>query len=532
MNRDSWQLYKESARGRKCIATFNPEPEDLAEAVREVITFSHKHDARPFTEEEMEYAIDRYALISNNFLERELASSLEDKESFVRLMEDFDLLSEKIGDDGRVVMTDDGRAVYDEGNCIVKKTDYRRKSFCIPALSLFLYYNYVTFKPILFQSRFDIIQTHCEKLGIEMPQMPRTSDYKAYFGYYFDICDSWCDFQEEYGLSDAELCACIYDYAATLVDDAPEGELPRPTNVWLTGASGGDFEILDSFGTDGGASGSVWACSEKTLRGDVVIVYCTSPRSYIHSVCRSRCGGIFNPFDYYHCRTEICDAVRIPPVTFKDLKADGYFATVPIVRKNLQGVNGVQLTPEDYAQLLRLIEQKGGDTAALPRLFDGSAVDFGEISLERDVEENILIPILLRLGYTEDDWTRQLSLKAGRAEKAIPDFAFFPFGERHHEHAPMVIEAKLDMSSARERHKAYDQARSYAGMLHAPLMGICDKERLVLYAATRSGGFDEKNPAFEAQWAAVFVDELVGAKLQQLIGREAVGSMARRMKQQ
>ena len=39
--------------------------------------------------------------------------------------------------------------------------------------------------------------------------------------------------------------------------------------------------------------------------------------------------------------------------------------------------------------------------------------------------------MLKRLGYTESDWTRQLSQKAGRKEKAIPDFVFFPKGEKH-----------------------------------------------------------------------------------------------------
>ena len=157
----------------------------------------------------------------------------------------------------------------------------------------------------------------------------------------------------------------------------------------------------------------------------MVIVYCTSPRSYLHSIWRAASTGIFNPFDYYHCRTTIRDGVRLPEISFSDLKDDPYFSQLPIVRRNLQGVNGIELSAKDYSELLKLAERKGGNATDYPPLFIGGAVDFGEIKLERDVEENILIPILKRIGYKDSDWTRQLQLKAGRKEKAIPDFVFF-----------------------------------------------------------------------------------------------------------
>ena len=67
-------------------------------------------------------------------------------------------------------------------------------------------------------------------------------------------------------------------------------------------------------------------------------MYCTTPRSYIHSVWRSNSGGIYNPFDYYHCRTTVCDGVITPHITNKDLKSDSYMSQLPIVKKNLQGI--------------------------------------------------------------------------------------------------------------------------------------------------------------------------------------------------
>lgn len=147
-----------------------------------------------------------------------------------------------------------------------------------------------------------------------MPEIPRTNDYKAYLTYYFDICSAWNEFQKDNELTDAELCACIYDYASMLQENSEKADLPKPTNVWLTGASGkGDFAFLDSLGKNAGENGeSIWACNERTRRGDIVVLYCTSPRSYIHSIWRSNSGGIFNPFDYYHCRTTVCDGILTP----------------------------------------------------------------------------------------------------------------------------------------------------------------------------------------------------------------------------
>ena len=130
--------------------------------------------------------------------------------------------------------------------------------------------------------------------------------------------------------------------------------------------------------------------------------------------------------------------------------------------------------------------------------------------------------MLKKLGYSEDDWTRQLSRKVGRKEKAIPDFAFFPQGDKHFEKAPMVIEAKLDMAPIREFQKAFSQGLSYADLLHSTIMGICDKERLILYKADKQGIFDRNNPIFEEHWAAIYADALIGARLNKLIGKEVI----------
>ena len=515
MNKNFWELYKKAPDYQKVIDLFNPDVEDQFEGCKDILELaSKKWGGQPFDTSFW----GTYEIIFCNLIKDELLPKGEEswtREKFAHFVEEYELRDFSVSDDGIINLFSEDEALK------LPKNKYRAKASLMEPFSLWLYYQYDFFKPMLLPHRFDIIQRNCDVLGIDIPEVPNSNNYKAYLMYYYDICEVWNKFQEENGLTDAEFCACLYDFATMYSEETNKEELPTPTNVWLTGASGGDFEFLDS---KEGDFESVWACNERTRRGDIVVIYCKSPRSYIHSIWRAKSGGIFNPFDYYHCRTTVCDGTIIPPISFNELKADNYFSQVPIVRKNLQGINGVSLTAEDYAQLQRLIIEKGGNANLLPQLFDSNGYKFEGIGngKEKDVEEKILIPALEKLGYKESDWKRQLKLKKGRKESEIPDFVFFPRGDKHFVKAPFIIEAKLDMSSVVERRKAFNQCRSYAQSLHSVYMGICDKERIIIYKADEGGNYNYSNPIFEKSWAAIFGDNTIGADLKKIIGRENV----------
>ena len=520
MNKQLFELYRNSERGKQVINLFS---------------IKEDTDIRGFIDALIEYAkiwgcdipidmVHNYIpIFCDNAYARGLWAGELTRESWVDFVKQYDLIIPDYEKDGSVSFSDDPMAK------LIRQGDYRNKASVIPFQSLFLYcYESGFFKPILLPLRHDVFLHNCEALGLELPPVSSSTKHQDHCIYYFDLCAAIADFQDENELTDEETCAAIYDFATMFDGDRKQSqELPSPTNVWLTGASGDDFKYLDTLGNDESAINptNIWACNERTRRGDIVVIYARNPRSYIHSVWRADTAGMFNPFDYYHCRTHVRDGVKVPPITYNDLKTDSYFSQIPIVRKNLQGVNGWELTAKDYSELLRMIEERGGDTSALPHLFDGSAVDFGTIQNEHDVEENILIPALRKLGYTEADWTRQLSLKAGRKEKAIPDFVFFANGEHHFEHAPMVIEAKHDMSSMTEMQNAFRQGLSYARMLRASIMAICDEERIIVYHIDINGSSDLNNPVYENHWAKIFSDETEGAKLKQIIGREIVYSL-------
>ena len=106
-----------------------------------------------------------------------------------------------------------------------------------------------------------------------------------YLLYYYDICSVISDFQIENDLSDAEVCACLYDYSTLLQEEVKhKSDLPSATNIWLTGASGKrDFDILDRLGDEDDEN--IWACNERTKRGVLrYVVYCRAAQCLLPGV--------------------------------------------------------------------------------------------------------------------------------------------------------------------------------------------------------------------------------------------------------
>ncbi len=303
-----------------------------------------------------------------------------------------------------------------------------------------------------------------------------------------------------------------------LEETSKQVEMPEPTNIWLTGGSKDDYKVFLENPIKG--ENSAWTCNENAKHGDIIVMYVLSPYSCIQSIWRAEIDGIYTPFNFYNSRTRVTNGILIPQITLNELKADEYFSKLPITRKNFQGVNGVQFSATDYKELQRLLKTKGFDTSCLPQLYKPNLEFEGSLKIEKDVEEKLLIPLLEKLGFTENDWSRQLSQKAGRNEKAIPDFVFLPKGELHFQNAPMIIEAKFDMNSTIERTKSYNQALSYARMMKSSIFGICDKDRLIIYKE-HNGFFDRFKPTFEKHWQNIN-DEEIFRQLKLLIGKNAL----------
>lgn len=491
MNRNHWELYKESKAGQKTIAAFTFSFTENNEVI---------HDG-------LQYIFDLTCSKQNS-----IPLKIKGVNEHYKMLHDADL--QHLFEDDIVT-----REEYEDFlDIFFAPNDYRYAAAYMDMLSIALMYFHPFFIPMLMPLEFYKFQSACNILNIDLPPIPHTNDYRKYLLYYYDICHALNSFASDYDLSREELCACVYDYAINYLNEKEEQtlELPAPTNIWLVGADKLDIRAIEK----DGLTKSIWQCNEQTRRGDIIVMYARTPYSCIHSIWRASSGGIFNPFDYFHCRTTVQDMIKVPAITIAELKAHPYFSQLPIVRKNLQGVNGVELSIQDYHELLLWFESKGCDISTLPKVLDITDYNMPVTYVEKDVEEQILVPFLEKIGYCKDDYVRQLMQKFGRGEKAIPDFVFFPKEKEKHLHiAPFIIEAKYDFMSAHQRQKDYAQALSYAIGLHAPIFGLCDKERLIIYK-TNNSNFN--SPIFENHWAVINTNPEVFQQIKKLIGKETI----------
>jgi hypothetical protein len=513
MNRQLWDMYKSSDRGHEMINLFSFYSD------KDIEMFEHKLESL-FNRFSKETDIDNFFnwiyLTNVNIMNKKVGIQENEnvKDFYLRFIEIFDICIFDEDENGNLNKSLNPR------NLVIHKQEYRKICAIINSISINMYLMYPQFFfPILNNERFDILVRNCDTLEIDLPNIPSRYDKKSLVMYYYDICESLNTFSKEYDLSAEELSSCVYDFATMLQNDSEIKKiLPEPTNVWFTGASNSDYK--STFQNLTPETVKSWACNEATKKGDIIVIYCLSPQSYIHSIWRANSDGVVNPFSYYYSRATVTNPIKIPQITYAELKNDQYWSNVPIVRKNLQGINGIQLTVKDYNELLRLISSKGFNTSLLPKLYSPDIEIYDNLILEKDVEEKLLIPLLLELGYTNEDWKRQLSQKAGRGLKAIPDFVFFPKGEKHFQNAPFVLEVKFHMNSSNERMNAFNQVLSYCKMMSAELLGLCDKERLFVYRR-KNGVFDRFNPIFEKHWGNIKNPETF-AELKRIIGKDTV----------
>lgn len=411
-------------------------------------------------------------------------------------------------------------------------TDRELPAF-VPYMSLFLYYDFIEspYYPILFNWKYNNFTDACKLIGVEVIEdLPLQKDIADRINLYILLCDNLDAYREKNNITKAELCSLLYGYAPKYFDSIKTEEselLASPTRIWFAGASKGDYDQLTTIGT------GIWQCNPLTQRGDIVVMYALSPHSHIHSVWRAVQDATFNPFDIYCDRIEVGHIVEVPHISSKELKEDSFTKEIPIIRKNLQGLKGVELTIDQYKYLQKMFKAKDSsfDISVLPQI-ERAELDLNKpLAIEKDVEENLLIPLLEKLGYSSvrgEDWDRQLAVKLGRNEKYIPDFVFFPREISSHQiNAPFIIEAKYDFKNARQLKKDFDQGVSYAHPLRSKLMGICDKEQIRIYRADADGMFfEDTSIVFHDFWGNISADAEVFNRLKKLIGRDVIAKMA------
>lgn len=363
------------------------------------------------------------------------------------------------------------------------------------------------FIPYYFKYNFNVLEKIAQEFDIELIPIPAKKNYEDRLYYYGAICASLLSFREKYDLSPYELCAFLYDFAPKYIggtDSYIIKNLPEPKGAFFIGGSKDDALTLSNQNTV-----RLWQCNPDTLAGDMIVMYLRSPISAVDSVWRSVSIGFNDPFFYYYRCTYIANPQKINQITQKQLKEDKILKNLPIVRKNMQGINGVELKPSEYNHLMDLSKSN-----AKRLYFDITDNDL-EFTNEKDVENKLIKPLISKLDYTDKEYIQQLYIEIGNHNHAlIPDFVLLPNAIRGHESAFAIIEAKHKISSQNELNEVKIQSRSYAVQLKAKYSVIASKDRIWVYAEND----DFTDEIYTASWTELNNADTFSA-LFKLIGR-------------
>lgn len=325
------------------------------------------------------------------------------------------------------------------------------------------------FVPYCFQYNYNILEKIAHEFDILLPPVPVKKDYLGRIKYYLDICKALYEFREANGLSPYELCAFLYDFAPKYIGGTESyiiSDLPDPKGIFFIG---GDKD--DEFLSDNVDIITPWQCNPDVKAGDLVVMYLRTPISSIDSIWRSVSVGFNDPFFFYYRCTYIAKPEKVKRIPLKKLQTDKVFKRLPIVRKNMQGINGVELMPSVYNHILDVSKSE------LSRLDFGFEERGDDFQREKDVEDKLIKPLLKQLGYTEDEYLQQLYIRVGNHNFAlIPDFVIHPVVSFGHQSADFLIEAKLTIPSNKELEVVKGQARGYAKLLSAKFSVLISKE--------------------------------------------------------
>lgn len=363
------------------------------------------------------------------------------------------------------------------------------------------------FVPYYFQHNYNVLQFIADEFEIELPHVPAKKDYKGRFYFYGEISCTLLNFAKQNELSIYELYAFMYDFAPHYIggtDSYVVKDLPSPRSAFFIGA-----DSSDQFLADNKSEIVSWQCNPDTRVGDMIVMYMRTPISAVESIWRACSVGFIDPFFYYYRCVYISQPVKVSPFSLEEMRKDKVFKALPIVRKNMQGVNGIELYPSVYNHLLDKMK------ANAPRLeFDKTEED-DEYTCEKDVENKLIKPLLLKLGYRDDEYEQQLYIEIGNHNKAlIPDFVLLPDKRKGHVSGYAIIEVKRSISSGKSLQQVFIQARSYARVLATKICAVASKEKIWI----THNKDDYEEIIFEATWKQLN-DEDSFYKLDKIIGK-------------
>ena len=329
---------------------------------------------------------------------------------------------------------------------------------------------------------YNVLEIIAEQFDIILPELPNKQEYKKRFYHYGELCKVFTKYRLDNGWSPYELFAFLYDFAPKYIggiDSYIIKDLPEPKSAFFIGGGGDNG---DATAEDDSDSIYCWMCNPETRAGDMIVMYLRTPISAISSIWRSCSIGFNDPFFFYYRCTYIGNPCKVKRLGINQIKKDKRLSQLPIVKKNMQGINGVELIPSEYNYI---VDKVNGD---VPRLeFEDISVDNNYVN-EKDVENRCIKPFLSRLGYDENDYIQQLYVPIGNHNNTlIPDFVLLPEIYRGKRTAFAIIEAKKSINNDKELSAALEQVRSYALLLSAPYAVIASQEGI--WITSKNNGY-------------------------------------------
>ncbi|MBP7496170.1 MAG: type I restriction endonuclease subunit R [Bacteroidales bacterium] len=405
--------------------------------------------------------------------------------------------------------------IYIKDFKIIGKNNFKHWATDIQFFSRVLYSSFPEyFFPYTFKFKFNEFKKICNEFDIIIPEVPKKKDWYGRATYYLALCEAILEFRKVNAFKPAELCAFLYDFAPNIIRELEDTELPNPSRVWFVGGSKNDFKFLDN-ATDN--STDFWQGNIDSKKGDIIVMYCLTPRSYIHSIWRVVGDGFADPFFYYYNLVYISKPIKLDvQITKCELENNFLWSKNPLVRKNLQGINGYPIKYNEYLELLSILQSKGQNIDNIPSIKPTNRIDGDDLNSERDVEIKLIEPLLELLQYNFKDWIRQMPVKMGRGERNYPDYCFGANPTRGEESAKMILESKFEIKTQKELQEAYFQAKSYAIRLQAEKFVIAAREGIWVYSPKNmTYKFDNY---FYCNWVDIENPEIL-YKLQHLIGK-------------
>ena len=238
--------------------------------------------------------------------------------------------------------------------------------------------------PWYFKYSYAFFEALAEAFDIELFDLPEREDYHGRVWYYAALCQSLYVFRQDQGLSMAELCAFLYDFAPRYLGGCQALLAPN-----LPQAQAGWLGALGDPAFDPEAQGGVRFCTgTRGLRtGDLVLG--RGPEGEADKAWRCLTGSFIDPFFAFYYEVYIGQARDIEPIAYRDLDhADSAWAR--------------PLAPDLCARLLPAWD------------YDASAPEGQRTG--RQVEASRLLPLLEDLGYDRADlaWGRLVAGEEGR----------------------------------------------------------------------------------------------------------------------